>query len=168
VSLLLCPEATPGDYVYLGCVADQDDLVFNPKDGQLKPGTPGLPSLLLVMGSKYMAPTTCASAAKRAGKRFFGLQRHTCRAGPSLINALRHSARPGVCNTWCAPDFICRGGGPLVTSLYAFKAGKGELSIAAGPGSGSIGVKQNITGWVAISIGAAVDACCAGADTLST
>jgi hypothetical protein len=126
-------EAISNDYVYLGCVADQDDVVFNPKEGRLKPGTPGLPSLLLTMPGTYMAPITCASAAKRTGKRFFGLQEDTCRAGPSLINALRHSARRGVCTTWCAPDLICRGGGKtyqgVATSLHVFKNGKGELPV---------------------------------------
>jgi hypothetical protein len=121
-------EATPNDYVYLGCLADQDDWYYNTKTYEYQAGAPGLPSLLLTLSGTYMNATTCATAAKRAGKRWFGLQQDTCRAGPSLINALRHSARPGVCKTQCRPDYVCRGGGkdPLATSLYVLKSGKGE------------------------------------------
>lgn len=130
-AVLMTAKATPGDYIYLGCVADQDDLVYDDQESRQKAGTPGLPSLLLTTRDMYVTPAGCASAAKRAGKRFFGLQRHTCRAGVSLIKALRHSARRGVCDTLCAPDNICRGGGkfPLATSLYVSKAGKGEVFV---------------------------------------
>jgi hypothetical protein len=110
--------ATPNDYVWLGCVADEGDE-----------GKPGLPSTVLGdYALNYIQPTACASAAKRAGKRFFGLQGGGCRAGTSLINALRHSSKRGKCTALCAPDYICRGGGrnPLSTSLYVLKTGKGE------------------------------------------
>lgn len=127
--LLLGPKATPNDYVYLGCVADKGDYIPPEWMEGYKVGNPGLPPLLLKSSNAYMTPTTCASASKRAGKRFFGLQRDSCRAGASLISALRNSARPGVCTTLCAPDYICRGGGkdPLSTSLYVFKTGKGKF-----------------------------------------
>jgi hypothetical protein len=118
--------ATPNDYVYLGCVADEEDVVYYDEP---KPGQPGLPSMLLtVYNEEYLNISACASAAKRVGKRFFGLQRDICRAGAGLINALRHSATPGACSTHCAPDYVCRGGSrdPLSTSLYVFKNGKGE------------------------------------------
>jgi hypothetical protein len=122
-------KATPNDYVYLGCVADQDDSFYNPKQDRYQTGTPGLPSLLLMYSGRYMNVTTCASAAKRAGKRFFGFQQDTCRAGPSLISALRHSARPGVCKPQCARGYVCKF--PLATALYVFKTGKGELWMVA-------------------------------------
>jgi hypothetical protein len=126
---------TPNDYVYLGCLADQEDTIWDSKESKTVYGKPGLPSLLLrLYNEKNMDVTACASASKRAGKRFFGLQRDTCRAGISLINALRHTARPGMCDTLCGPDNICRGGSrqdPLVsTSLYVMKTGKGKLSAA--------------------------------------
>jgi hypothetical protein len=126
----LAAPTGPNDYVYLGCVADQ----YERNQVDVNGGTPGLPSLLLHAGNNYMPVTTCASASKRAGKRFFGLQRSFCRAGTSLVSALRHSAKPGVCTALCAPDNICRGGSlghAPATSLYVFKTGKGELQAAA-------------------------------------
>jgi hypothetical protein len=75
--------------------------------------------------------TACASAAKRAGKRFFGLKPFVCRGGSSLIRAVRHSARPGTCQPLCG-NGACRADGgmgswdPPSTSLYVLKTGKGE------------------------------------------
>jgi hypothetical protein len=123
---------TASDYVYLGCIADESDVTTGPHG--YAPGAPGLESLLLESrATPNGSPTKCASVAKQAGKRFFGLQGRSCRAGSSLIRALRHSDKPGQCTTLCAPDNICRGGhasieqgGPVATGLYVLKTGKGE------------------------------------------
>jgi hypothetical protein len=116
-------------------MADVEDI---PQIGLEGSGRPGLPSLLLASEAGYMNVTTCAAASKRVGKRFFGLQRYDCRAGTSLINAVRHGEGGYRCNTLCAPDYVCRGGGkdPIATSLYVLKNGKGELWVAAASGQG--------------------------------
>jgi hypothetical protein len=114
-------------YVHLGCVADildgSDVSVYGVSSKQ-----PALESFLQ-KGYDRVDPPTCASAAKRAGKRFFGLRYEACRAGSSLISALRHSARPGTCGNQCALDVPCfevGNGSPPSLSLYALKTGKGE------------------------------------------
>jgi hypothetical protein len=128
---------TPNDYVHLGCVADVDDgsdafNYFPP------PKPPALETYVLTNQTpEGLNLTACASAAKRAGKRFFGLKPRVCRAGGSLISALRHSARAGRCQALCEPDGTCRSleeGGrgswdPASTSLYVLKTGKGECSV---------------------------------------
>jgi hypothetical protein len=84
------------------------------------------------MATTPVDTTYCASAAKRAGKRFFGTKIGTfCMGGGSLIRALKASARKGVCDQPCAasdpPERKCGGGwGNQAMSLYVLKTGKGE------------------------------------------
>lgn len=140
VCLLLCKlPVGPNDYVHLGCVGDVVDktvlpLYDWPRSQKLALESFLFPVIVLPNDQPLNRPTDCASAAKRVGKRFFGLTPYSCRAGSSLISALRHSAKPALCDNLCDDEgsFTCRedgGGGNYdipSTSLYVLKAAKGE------------------------------------------
>jgi hypothetical protein len=95
--------------------------------------TPGLEAQLL-HGNNAVDTTYCASAARRAGKKFFGTKISTfCMGGNSLVRALRYSKKRAVCDQPCAasdlPEHKCGGGwGSQSMSLYVRKTGKGALS----------------------------------------
>jgi hypothetical protein len=120
------PAVGRDDYVYLGCVGNVPE---NPTQGDAP--APALETPL-VSGTIPVDTTDCASAAKRAGKRFFGTSASSlCMAGSSLIRALKHTYKRAVCDQPCAdtdlPGRRCGGGGDnYATSLYVLKSGKGE------------------------------------------
>jgi hypothetical protein len=121
-----CCAVGPNDYVFLVCVAD---IHYNPE--YVDPSAPALGTQLL-HGNLPVDTTHCASAAKRAGMKFFGPQFSTyCMGGNSLVRALRYTNRPAKCILTCAasdlPGRTCGGHwDAIATSLYVLKSGKGE------------------------------------------